>query len=149
MSHLIHQLPLQVKHPSMIAEFFQLTDRTRAIVLFVSTLLAGKYNRLSVWTEFYRTQDQQNLYYQKEIDSGLFVERDGKKLYSKDKRRPTISVHQLYRGADLSRRNLSDGIIEAVTETVNKVFPYGKEQYNTALFHQQYGQSHFHFQSMM
>jgi len=147
MSHFIQQLPLTVKHGNMVPEFYKLTDRTRAIVLFVSNLLVGKYNRIPVWTEFARTQEQQDYYYSREIEAGKFVEVDGVKHYSLNGERPTLSVHQFHRGADLSRRNISDNIIEQIRSTVNRVFPYGKEGFSTCLFHQQYGKTHFHFQS--
>jgi len=148
MSHIIHQMPLNVKHSVMIGEFYRLSHRTRAIVLYVSSLLLNKYNRIPVWTEFLRTQDQQDLYYKKEIEAGKVVSgSDGVPHYSLNGTRPTISVHQLFRGADLSRRNLSDNIIEYIKEDVNAVFPYGKEGYSTSIFHQVYGKAHLHFQS--
>jgi len=147
MSYFIQQIPLTVKHGNMIGEFYRLTDRTRAVVLFVSNLLVGKYNRIPIWTEFDRTQEQQDIYYAKEIVAGKFVEVDGAKHYSLNGERPTYSVHQFHRGADLSRRNLSDNIIEQIRTSVNNVFPYGKTGLSTCLFHQQYGKSHLHFQS--
>lgn len=146
MSHLIHQLPLHVKRPCMISEFFSLTDRTRAIVLYVHALLLGKYNRIPVWDEFFRTQDQQDKYYEQEISDGKFVVREGKKLYSINGKTPTISPHQLYRAADLSRRNLSDSIVEKIIENVNKVFP-GVDEENCARFFQEHDAPHLHFQS--
>jgi len=147
MSHFIQQLPLTVKHANMIGDYYRLTDRTKAIVLFVSNMIVGKYSRIPIWTEFLRDQAQQDMYYAKEIAEGKFVEVDGVKHYSLDGERPTMSVHQFYRGADLSRRNLSDKLVVTIQETVNEVFPYGKGALKSCLFHQQYGKSHLHFQA--
>ena len=146
MSYIIQQYPITVKRQCMIAEFFRLTDRTRAIVLYVQSLLVGKYNRIPVWTEFYRTQDQQNELHAKDIAAGYFVERDGVKQYSENKRTLSVDAHQLYRAADLSRRNLSDAIIEQIIVNVNKVFPYESADMHAANYRTQ-GTAHIHFQS--
>lgn len=156
----IKTLPVIVKHERMNGEFQRLTPRTRAIVLSVSHVLECRFRYQAVWTEFHRTQDQQNLYYKDRIEQGFFVLVDGVKHYSTDKIRPTCSVHQFERGADLSRTviklkgdfgfyEMTDEEIRLITEETNAVFPYGKEPYQTCLFHEQYGRPHFHFQSLI
>ena len=158
----ITTLPIITKHTVMPLEFQKLTDRQRAIVLFVNQFMEKRFAYQPVWTEFYRTQEQQDLYYRDRIDKGMFVvDSDGEtKHYSKNKQWPTLSVHQLYRGSDMSLdvidlsetfklRELRNEEIIEIKERVNFVFPYGKGNYESCIFHQQFGKPHLHFQSVV
>ena len=158
----VKTMPIILKHASMASEFQKLTDRQRAVVLFVSQYLEKRFSVQGVWTEFYRSQAMQDMYYTTEIKAGKFImDADGEtKHYSKNKESITLSVHQLYRGSDLSvdvidlkgtfriREMTTDEIVE-LKERVNFVFPYGKGNYETCLFHQQFGKPHLHFQSLV
>lgn len=156
--NLIRTLQPIVKHERMTEEFRSLTPRTRAIVLFTTHLFEERFSYQPIWTEFHRTQDMQSLYYNDQIARGYYVMVEGRKYYSKDKNKPTLSVHQFDRGADLSRQAvklkgdfgivvLTDAEINQIVAEVNTVFPYGKEPHSTCVYHEQYGKPHFHFQS--
>lgn len=156
--HLIHQLPILVKHEKMISEFENLTHRIKAIILYVSHYTKEQFGYQIIWTEFLRTQKQQDYYYSNEILSGNFIIEDGIKHYSKNRNRKTISVHQVNRGADGSQKvirlhsgfgtqTMSDFELKEICDMVNTVFPYGKNDLKSCIFHKVHGKAHLHFQS--
>ena len=124
----IKNCSILIKYPDMEREFDHLTQRTRAIVLYASDLLFRNFNCIPIWTSFYRA--------------------DNKK-----------SVHYFMRGADLSRRVidiskhiemrlLTDKESKSIVDNINKVFPYGKKNYKSCIFHKVKGSEyHFHCQS--
>jgi len=156
--NMVYQYPIIVKHERMSIEFVKLHERMRAIVIYASHFMEKRFSYQPIWTEFWRSQDQQNTYYTDKIAQGMYVMCGEKKCYSIDLKVPTVSVHQLHRGSDMSRTvlkmtgdfglyDMTDNEIEEITENVNEVFPYGKIPYKTCIFHEQYGRPHFHFQS--
>lgn len=118
---------MKYKYQILATEFGHLRPRLQAMVLYVNHLMEREMFIEGIWTSFYRPK------------------RKGK--------RP--SVHNFMRGADLSKRvidlrtpvrmrNVTKEEIEAITRTVNRVFPYGKRGIKSCIYHRA-GRNPFHF----
>lgn len=131
MNKIINGDNILCKHEKMVTEFEHLTDRTKAIVLYTTHFMVYNLNCIPIWTSFYREQ------------------KPGKPL----------SVHNLFRGADMSirvfdlsgsvqMRKLTNKKIETICRAVNKVFPYGKKNVRSCIYHKVYGSAyHLHLQA--
>jgi len=122
---MIHRPPIHLHSRVALHEYYALTDRTRAILIFASTYCADEWGYAVTWTSLYREGDSGVHGFNRGADMSKFViTRDGKRICM-----PKKHISQL-------------------EDVVNKVFPYGKGRYKTAIYHKVVGGAyHFHFQS--
>lgn len=125
--------PIICKYEVMTAQLYHLSDRTKAIVSYVTDMVYHSFSCIPIWTSFIRDK------------------KSGEK--------PSVHHPEFRRGADMARRvidmkagvhmrNLTSKEIQAICANVNKVFPYGKGKIKSAIYHRVKGNEyHFHFQS--
>ncbi len=93
-------------------------------------------------------QEQQEIY-APEIEKGNYIIYRGVKVYSlprdKEKGRPTLSVHQFGRGADLRDWIFTEEERQEICNYVNKYFPYTNKRHSCILHNVGRGW-HFHIQ---
>jgi hypothetical protein len=130
MDKIIPTTSIHVKHSEMVAEYYRLKPRMQAVVLYVNNLCVEYLGFIPIWTSFYRPKA----------------------------RRGKPSVHNYFRGGDMSdrvidlrgaigSRRITKQEIKIILTTVNQVFPYGKGSINTAIHHKtKRGALHFHYQ---
>jgi len=140
-------VPIRFKYVNLEQQFFELLDpRLRAMTLEFAYLSRRQFEITPVITHIYRTQGQQNSFYRNKIEAGYCIRQNGQVYYSLDKKRPTLSVHQVVpvRGIDARDRIYSEAQINYFDKEFEKWFPYrkGKE----SLVHHNVVGSHIHLQ---
>ena len=130
-NRLVYTSPLICKHDILAGQFHHLTARQKAIVLYVNFFCASNLGIRLIWTSFYRAP------------------KKGEKP----------SVHHFNRGSDagsrilclhgtISLRRVTKEEADIICKEINTVFPYGKKNVKTCIFHRVRGGAfHFHLQS--
>jgi hypothetical protein len=120
-------MTIRLKHAGLKAEWRNLLIINPDLSLVV--LWIGRKLGSVTITEIFRTDEMQVKYYPK---------KPGK-----------ISVHQLWRGVDISVKGLEMSVIKQLEKAVNILFPYGKHPYNTAFYHDIGLGAHIHLQNLL
>jgi hypothetical protein len=139
-------LEIDFKFKNLEEEFQRMHPRLRALVFELAYLVKTKFNRGLLVTHIERTQKEQDQLHQEKIDQGFFVLLGNKKLYSEDKLKPTLSLHQSVpsRAIDLRSHTFLDNEIAEMKEYIDSWFPYGEGK-PTFLCHKNNGE-HIHLQ---
>ena len=103
------------KHPDMKRELGHLTDRTKAIVLFVNYFMIHNLSCIPIWTSFYRSSNKNSVHFW---------------LRGADASRRVIDI-----SGYVKQRNLTKEEAEIIVRIVNKTFPYGRKSHKTCLYH--------------
>lgn len=125
--------------------------RLRAILFELAFFVKNHFDKKLLITHIERTQKEQNLLYKERIAQGFFVWIDGKKFYSEDKKKLTLSPHQSKptRAVDLRSKDFKDEEILMMKKHIDFWFPYGggksKIKRPTFLCHKNSGE-HIHLQ---
>lgn len=126
-------IPLIIyKHDNLKAEFAdpRLDTRLRVIIYALAGFVYFNFGKNLTLTEIFRTQEMQDLYYK---DDPLY------------KQKPFLSVHQIWRAADISIIYFTEPEIADMAKFLAH-FEYGKIDYNTAKFHDIGLGKHLHIQ---
>jgi len=115
------------KKQNLLMEWPKLLKRNPKLISIA--LLFCKYvgGKMLV-TEIYRTKKMQRAYYPKD---------------AKEK-----SIHQYWRGVDISVKGIKEDILQGAVNKINLLFPYGKKKIKTALVHDIGLGRHLHLQSI-
>ena len=137
---------MKFKYDHLQDEISIISPHLRAMLFEADYFSKKQFDKEIIITELLRTQAMQNAYYTSKINEGFYVIINNMKYYSLDKKSPTLSVHQVGRGADLRSTIYTEDEIELLCSHIRTYFPYNAK-HKSCLYHNVGKGFHFHLQT--